>query len=220
MNSQPTDRTSHWQHVHETKSDPETSWFQEEPTPSLDLVKAFAPARGRIIDVGGGASVLGGRLAAQGFEVTVFDISAVAIDRAKARVGEIAQGMQWVVGDVTEIGDLGIFDMWHDRAVFHFLVDADDRRKYVALAARSVRPGGHLIVGTFAATGPEKCSGLAVERYDAAKIATAFGPEFTLVKSLEQAHVTPWGKPQAFLFAVMRRASDRVAASTEAERIA
>jgi len=207
MDAERSDRSAHWQHVYEAKADPETSWFQEEPTPSLDLVRALAPRRGRIIDVGGGASALGGRLAALEFDTTVLDISTAAIDRAKARAGGLADRMHWIVGDVTEVDDLGTFDVWHDRAVFHFLVDAEDRRSYVALAARSVLPGGHLVIGTFALTGPEKCSGLVVERYDAEKIAAAFGPEFTLVRSLEQTHVTPWGKPQAFVFAVLRRAS-------------
>ncbi|MDZ4755552.1 MAG: metalloregulator ArsR/SmtB family transcription factor [Phycisphaerae bacterium] len=204
-----TDRTAHWQQVYATKADPETSWFQEEATPSLDLVRAFAPKGGRIIDVGGGASVLGGRLVAEGFDATVLDISAGAIKRAKARIGKLARRAHWIVGDVTELGDIGTFDVWHDRAVFHFLVDAGDQRKYVALAARSVRRGGHLVVATFARTGPEKCSGLAVERYDATKLAAAFGPAFTLITSHEETHVTPWGKPQAFLFAVMQRTSKR-----------
>jgi len=207
--AEPVDRTAHWQHVYTTKADPETSWFQEEPKPSLDLVRPLAPKGGRIIDVGGGASVLGGRLVAEGFDVTVLDISAAAIKRAKARIGALARRAHWIVGDVTKISDIGTFDVWHDRAVFHFLVDAADRRKYVALASRSVPRGGHLVIATFARTGPEQCSGLAVERYDAKKLAAAFGPTFTLVTSHEETHVTPWGKPQVFLFAVMRRTSKR-----------
>jgi 2-polyprenyl-3-methyl-5-hydroxy-6-metoxy-1,4-benzoquinol methylase len=204
-----TERAAHWQNVYQAKADRETSWYQEEPTPSLDLVRAYAPPGGRVVDIGGGSSVLAARLAAEGFDVTVLDVSAAAIDRAKSRAGPLAQRVRWIVGDVTEIKDLGEFDLWHDRAVFHFLIGSEDRRAYVALAARSVRPGGHAVIGTFALRGPERCSGLAVERYDRSRLASEFGLSFTIVHSLEDTHVTPWGKPQEFFFAVMQRTALR-----------
>ena len=137
--------------------------------------------------------------------MAVLDVSAAAIDRAKSRTGELADRVRWIVSDVTEIGELGTFDVWHDRAVFHFLTADEDRRKYIALALRSVAPGGHLVIGTFGVTGPEKCSGLPVERYDRSTLAAAFGAGFEMVKSFEATHTTPWGKPQVFFFAVMRR---------------
>lgn len=208
MNELPANRQSHWEKIYQTKGDRETSWFQEEPQPSLNLVRAIAPPNGRVLDVGGGSSALGGLLAAQGFSVSVLDVSAAAIDRAKSRTGELADRVRWIVGDVTEVGELGTFDVWHDRAVFHFLTAVEDRRKYIDLATRSVAPGGHLIVGTFGVTGPEKCSGLPVERYDRSKLAATFGDGFKIVKSFEETHTTPWGKPQVFFFAVMRRAPE------------
>jgi 2-polyprenyl-3-methyl-5-hydroxy-6-metoxy-1,4-benzoquinol methylase len=198
-------RSTHWQNVYLTKADRETSWHQDEPMPSMELVLAHASLKGRVVDIGGGSSVLAGRLAAEGFQVTVLDVSAAAIERAKARNGEAASKIRWIVADVTEAGDIGQFDVWHDRAVFHFLTDAEDRSKYAALAARSVVPGGHLVIGTFAMDGPEKCSGLPVERYDEHKLMKVFAPAFTMVRSLHDTHVTPWGKPQSFQFGVMQR---------------
>src|SRR5438046_2846216 len=124
---QPNARSIHWQKVYLTKSDQETSWHQVEPTPSIELVREFAQAGARIVDIGGGSSILAGRLAASGFDVTVLDVSARAIERARQRIGEPAERVRWIVADVTEIDDLGQFDLWHDRAVFHFLTDADDR---------------------------------------------------------------------------------------------
>lgn len=209
---QPSERSAHWQNVYQTKADRETSWYQDEPAPSLDLVREYALQSARIVDIGGGASALAGRLASQGYSVTVVDVSASAIERAAARTGDLAQRVRWIVADVTEIDDLGEIDLWHDRAVFHFLTDADDQRKYVALAERSIVPGGHLVIGTFALGGPEKCSGLAVARYDEHKLAEIFSPAFTMVRSFHDTHITPWGKPQAFVFAVMRRtARDNIA---------
>lgn len=205
MQEKSTQRTTHWQQVYQTKADAETSWFQNEPKLSVDLVTTYAPQSGQVVDVGGGSSVLAGRLVAEGFDLTVLDVSAAAIDRAKSRIGEAASRVRWIVADITEIDDLGQFDLWHDRAVFHFLTDESDRRKYAALAARTVVPGGHLVIGTFALEGPEKCSGLPVERYDDRKLMDAFAPAFAMVRSFHETHVTPWGKPQAFFFAVMLR---------------
>ena len=209
------DRSTHWQQVYATKPDGETSWFQEEPKPSFELVCRLAPRCGRVIDVGGGASPLGGLLAAEGFDVTVVDISAAAIERAQARIDGRGQRIHWVVDDVTTLKSIGTFDLWHDRAAFHFLIDAQDRRSYADLAARSVVPGGHLVIATFALAGPERCSGLPVVRYDACGIAAAFKTAFTLTQSFELAHMTPWGKLQEFIFAVLQR-TDKNRASDSA----
>jgi 2-polyprenyl-3-methyl-5-hydroxy-6-metoxy-1,4-benzoquinol methylase len=193
--------------VYRTKDESQVSWHQDEPAPSLTLVREFARPGGAVIDVGGGSSVLAGRLAAQGFDVTVLDIAPAALDRARARIGDpaVSGRIRWIVGDVTGIADVGTFDVWHDRAVFHFLTSEADRRRYIGLAARSVRPGGHLVIGTFALDGPEKCSGLAVQRYGEAALAAAFSPHFTIVRSMIETHTTPWGKTQPFFFAVLRR---------------
>ena len=160
-------RKEHWEAVYESKGETEVSWYQAEPHLSLELITSVAPARdGRIIDVGGGASVLVDRLLDLPFkEIAVLDISETALGKARARLGERAKRVRWVVADVTEALDLGTFDIWHDRAVFHFLTDAADRRKYVELARQTVPRGGHLIVASFADEGPKRCSGLNVCRY-------------------------------------------------------
>jgi SAM-dependent methyltransferase len=198
------DRKAHWENVYGTKSDSEVSWTQSDPRASLELIHEVATG-GDVIDVGGGTSVLVDRLLDDGYGVSVLDISEAALLRAKERLGERASRVRWIVSDVTTAPNLGTFDIWHDRAVFHFLTDPEDRTKYVALAKGSVKVGGHLIMGTFALDGPEKCSGLAVERYDGAKLAAALGPGFRLKKELSETHLTPWGKPQAFFFAVFER---------------
>ena len=152
-----TDRKTHWETVYSTKAETGVSWYQDEPRLSLELIGAVAPAEGgRIIDVGGGASVLVDRLLDLPFgEIAVLDISETALGKARARLGERAERVRWVVADVTEAPELGTFDVWHDRAVFHFLTDAADRRSYVELARQTVPEGGHLIIATFADDGPE-----------------------------------------------------------------
>jgi SAM-dependent methyltransferase len=200
------DRKQHWENVYATKRVTEVSWFEAEPRVSLELIERASPAHGSVIDVGGGASLLVDRLLDRGFKkIAVLDISAAALEHARARLGARAEKVQWITGDVTSLEDVGTFDVWHDRAVFHFLTDAEDRRKYVALARRSVKPGGHLIVGTFAVDGPPMCSGLDVCRYDAEHLARELGPDFQLVHQLAHSHTTPWGKPQAFVFGLFRR---------------
>lgn len=199
-------RAAHWQQVYQTKPDAETSWYQDEPRVSMDLIRSCALPGGKVIDIGGGSSLLGGRLVAAGFDAAVLDISAAAVERAKIRNGVAAIRIRWIVADVTEVDDLGQFDVWHDRAVFHFLTNVEDRRRYASLATRSVMPGGHLVIGTFAMDGPEKCSGLPVERYDDRKLLEVFAPAFTMVRSFHDTHLTPWGKAQSFCFAVMQKA--------------
>lgn len=167
-----------------------------------------------VIDVGGGTSVLVDRLLDAGYALTVLDISQGALDRARQRLGVRASQVRWVAADVTAVEDLGPFDVWHDRAVFHFLTDPGDRRKYIALAERSIRVGGHLVIGTFALDGPEKCSGLLVERYDGKKLAAELGKGFNLKKELGEKHLTPLGKPQQFHYAVFERVNATVDADT------
>jgi SAM-dependent methyltransferase len=202
----PTQRREHWNAVYTAKADDEVSWYEPEPRTSLDLIQSVLPPGGSVLDVGGGTSRLVDHLLALDVgPIAVLDISPLALERAQARLGDQAGRVRWIAADVTQAPDLGQFDVWHDRAVFHFLTDADDRRSYADLAARTVRIGGHAILGTFALDGPPKCSGLDVCRYDAPSLARELGPSFRLMRDLPCLHVTPAGKPQSFCFAVLRR---------------
>jgi hypothetical protein len=200
------DRKAHWEGVYATKAESEVSWFQDDPALSLELIRAVSPARGRVIDVGGGASVLVDRLLDSGFErVAVLDISRSALDKARARLGTRAETVRWIEADVTMAVDLGQFDVWHDRAVFHFLTEPSDRKRYVTLATHSIARADHLIIATFAKEGPLTCSGLDVCRYDAQSLAAEVGNAFSLVREATETHVTPSGSTQAFFYGVFRR---------------
>ena len=200
-------RKSHWETVYTTKGENEVSWFQENPSPSLELIDLAGPTpASAIVDIGGGASRLVDGLVARGFKrVTVLDISEAALDAAKARLGERASQVEWIVADVTKWHPAQAFDIWHDRAAFHFLTDAADRSAYVARMKQAVKPGGHVIIGTFALDGPEKCSGLPVNRYDAASLAGELGEGLELVDSRRHDHSTPWNSAQRFQFCIFRR---------------
>ena len=194
----------HWDSVYASKSDAELSWTQQEPTMSLALIEDACPS-GRVIDVGGGTSLLAARLLDRGYAVTVLDISEEAIDRARRRLVERATQVRWMVADVIAGPDLGTFDVWHDRAVFHFLTTSDDRAAYGALLARTVPVGGHAVIATFALDGPEKCSGLEVRRYDGPALAAELGPQFHLLKSVPEQHRTPWNAAQSFQYSLFER---------------
>jgi SAM-dependent methyltransferase len=201
-------REAHWEKVYTAKSENEVSWFQENPAPSLELIdEAGATATSAIVDVGGGASRLVDFLVAKGFKaITVLDISRAAIAVTKARLGEKGRSVRWIVADVTKWQpEAGAFDVWHDRATFHFLTDQCDRDAYVERLIRAVRPGGHAIIGTFALDGPERCSGLPVARYDAQGLGATIGERFELVGTRRDAHMTPWGSEQKFQFSLFRR---------------
>jgi len=202
-----TDRKEHWEQVYSTKGETGVSWYQREPRLSLELIRAVAPAAGgRIIDVGGGASVLVDRLLDLPFErIAVLDISETALGKARARLGARAARVEWIAADVTETQDVGTFEVWHDRAVFHFLTDAADRCNYVELARRTVPKGGNLIVATFADEGPPRCSGLDVCRYNPDSLSAAIGQGFTLVREARETHTTPWESSQQFFYGVFRR---------------
>jgi len=201
------DRKTHWEEVYSSKGETGVSWYQGEPRLSLELIREVAPAAGdRIIDVGGGASVLVDRLLDLPFErIAVLDIAESALCKARSRLGERAGRVEWIAADVTEIQDIGTFDVWHDRAVFHFLTDAEDRRKYVELARRTLPVGGHLMISSFADDGPKRCSDLDVCRYNAASMTAEMGKGFSLIKESRETHSTPWGAPQAFFYGVFRR---------------
>jgi len=200
-------RKSHWETVYKTKAENEVSWYQEDPAPSLELIGLARPTPDTaIVDIGGGASHLIDSLVARGFRrVTVLDISQAALDAAKARLGDAASEVEWVAADVTRWSPAHSFDIWHDRAAFHFLTDPADRSAYMARLTQALAPRGHVVIGTFAIDGPEKCSGLPVNRYDAASLAGEFGEGFELVDSRRQDHATPWNAIQRFQFCVFRR---------------
>ena len=201
-----TERQTHWQNVYTTKRETEVSWFEENPAPSLDLIALVGAHRhSAIIDIGGGASRLVDRLIVQGYEdVTVLDLSAAALAAAKARIGEQAHEVHWLVADVTTWEPSRVYDVWHDRATLHFLTEAADQAAYLSRLRRALRPGGHVIIGAFALDGPEKCSGLPVARYDAESLGRALGPGFVLVHTRRHDHLTPWGAMQHFQFSAFR----------------
>jgi 2-polyprenyl-3-methyl-5-hydroxy-6-metoxy-1,4-benzoquinol methylase len=194
----------HWDEIYTSKNDAELSWTQAEPATSLALI-AEACSADSVIDVGGGTSLLAERLLDRGYVVTVLDISQAAIDRARQRLGDRATQVDWIVADVTAGPELGTFDVWHDRAVFHFLTTSEDRAAYVALLARTVSVGGHAVIATFALDGPEKCSGLEVRRYDGGALAAELGSGFRLLKTVPELHRTPWDARQSFQYSLFER---------------
>jgi len=200
-------RQSHWENVYTTKGENEVSWYQQSPAPSFELImQAGATHASAIIDIGGGASRLVDHLVDHGFEdITVLDLSAAALESARRRLESRADRFHWIVAHATAWEPVKAYDIWHDRAAFHFLTDENDRAAYIARLARGVRAGGHAIIGTFALDGPEKCSGLPVARYDSASLTLALGSEFRLVDTRRHEHATPWGSRQMFQFSVFRR---------------
>ena len=202
------DRQAHWENVYTTKTEKEVSWFEESPTISLDLIRSTgAGLDAPIIDIGGGTSRLVDALVDDGFEaVTVLDLSKTALARARARLGTRAAKVRWIVADVTTWETSETYEVWHDRAAFHFLTEPKDRAAYAERVARAVRPGGQVIIGTFAPDGPERCSGLPVVRHDAASLGEILGSAFELRESRLHAHQTPMGATQRFQFSRFRRA--------------
>jgi SAM-dependent methyltransferase len=200
-------RQAHWENVYTSKGESEVSWFQENPAPSLALIAEIgATPASVIIDIGGGASRLVDHLIDQGFrDVTVLDLSAAALEAAKARLGERAGRAHWLVADATTWEPSRAYDVWHDRAAFHFLTEEGDRAAYIARLEQGLKIGGHAIIATFALAGPEKCSGLPVMRYDAARLGQTLGAAFKLLQSHGNDHATPWGSHQQFQFSVFQR---------------
>jgi len=201
------DRRAHWNHVYDSKAEDELSWHQEKPSVSLDLVHAVGtPKVAAVVDIGGGTSRLAGALLAEGFrDLTVLDVSQGALEAAKRRLGSKASLVNWIVDDVTLWDPQRSFDLWHDRAAFHFLVEAAEREAYARCVTKALRPGGHIIIGTFALDGPQRCSGLPVIRHDAGSIGAVLGSKFALLESCRHDHLTPTGITQKFQFSLFRR---------------
>lgn len=203
-------RAQHWANVYQTKQPTEVSWYRPHLERSLDLIaRAAQNLDAAIVDVGGGASTLGDDLVEGGYRhVTVVDVSSQALDMARSRLGERGRDVKWVVADITTpTVDRERFDVWHDRAVFHFLVGESDRSSYRARLAETLKPGGSAIIATFAMDGPPRCSGLPVVRYSAESLAAEFGPDFSLVDTFNEIHQTPAGGTQAFCYVWFRHSS-------------
>jgi 2-polyprenyl-3-methyl-5-hydroxy-6-metoxy-1,4-benzoquinol methylase len=202
------DPKAHWETIYRTKDVHEVSWFQSEARRSLELISRICPDRSApIIDVGAGASVLVDNLLAAGYQnVSVLDLSEAALEISRARLGSDSTKVKWMRADVLRARlDESAYAVWHDRAVFHFLTDAADRQSYVEQVRRAVRPGGHVLVATFAEDGPEYCSGLPVVRYSAEGLHSEFGTDFLLVRSEHEDHRTPRGAEQSFIYCLCRR---------------
>jgi SAM-dependent methyltransferase len=201
------DAQTHWENIYGKKAPDAVSWYRAHLETSLELIERAAPARAAsIIDVGGGESTLVDDLLAHGYQnVTVLDISRIAIDITQKRLGLASEKVRWLVGDITTTKlEPCTYDVWHDRAVFHFLKAIEARLAYVRQVAHAVKPGGHVIVSTFGPEGPTKCSGLDVARYDAESLHNEFGVRFRLLESAEELHRTPFGTVQQFLYCLCR----------------
>jgi 2-polyprenyl-3-methyl-5-hydroxy-6-metoxy-1,4-benzoquinol methylase len=201
------DVETYWETIYKTKSADAVSWYRPHLEVSLGLIeRAAASSAAAIIDVGGGESTLVDDLVRRGFcNVTVLDISATALEATQLRLGQSAEQVRWISADVTQVSlPRHSFDVWHDRAVFHFLTTDEDRAEYVRNVLNAMRPGGFVIVSTFGPEGPTHCSGLEVMRYDAEALHRQFGVGFRLVESSKELHHTPWGAAQQFLYCYCR----------------
>ena len=199
---------NHWESVYETKSAESVSWYAPHLRESLQYVQRAAPSKSaRIIDVGGGESTLVDDLLTAGYvDVAILDISANALDVARQRVATFAKQVAWLAADVLEVElPVASYDVWHDRAVFHFLTTAEQRQRYVNKVLMALKPGGFAIVGTFGPDGPDQCSGLPVSRYDALELHGTFGKPFQLMDSSMEVHTTPAGASQQFVYCFWRR---------------
>ncbi len=200
------DHKQHWDRVYGEKSEQELSWHQDSPAVSLDLMhEAKITTASSVIDIGGGTSRVAENLLDMGLrDVTVLDLSENALRDAQDRLGPASASVTWIAADITCWQPERQFDIWHDRAVFHFLIDQADRAAYIACLSRSIPPGGHAIIATFALDGPEKCSGLPVQRYSPETLSAALGPGFQLLAHRAHLHQTPWRAPQSFQFSLFR----------------
>lgn len=208
MNASDPVHRRHWDDAYVRKGEAGVSWFEETPTVSLGLIKALPGPKDSLIDVGGGASRLAAHALRLGFgHVAVLDLSAEATARSQAAMGSEAERVEWLVADVTTWAPGRRYDVWHDRAAFHFLTDKADRAAYVETLDAALADAGHAIIATFAFDGPERCSGLPVQRYSPETLAATLGPRFKLVNGVRHEHQTPWGSTQAFQFSVLARVS-------------
>src|SRR5712671_4067431 len=200
------DTKTHWEKVYKTKEPQAVSWYQAHLETSLTLIERAAHLPSAIIDIGAGESTLVDDLLARGYEnLTVLDVSQTAFDVTKKRLGPLSEQVNWIVADITQVElEPSAYDVWHDRAVFHFLISNEQRSAYVRNVAKAVKPGGHVIVSTFGTEGPTKCSGLEVMRYDSESLHGEFGSRFRLVESSKELHQTPFETTQQFVYCYCR----------------
>lgn len=201
------DRRAHWEQVYTSKPSERLGWYKPRLQTSLEWISALGLDHGApVIDVGGGASTLVDDLLDQGYtDITVLDLAEPALDLIKARLGERSTAVTWLSGDITEIElPENAYELWHDRAVFHFLTEPADRERYRENLCRALRPGGHVVIGTFAPEAPPRCSGLPVQRYDLERLQETLGSEFRLQHHKKEMHVTPGGVEQMYLYCEFR----------------
>ncbi len=203
----PDNRKNHWENIYRTKDPEEVSWYQPTPEASLSFFEAFkVPLTARIIDVGGGDSLLADHLLERGYsDITVLDISAVAINRARQRLGHLAERVKWIVADAAEFTPSETYDFWHDRAAFHFLTVPGDIAGYLDSVRQGLNPDGILVLGTFSVNGPEKCSGIRVMQYSEQSMARLLEPDFAKIRCETLDHRTPSGSVQNFVFCSFRK---------------
>ena len=204
------DAKAHWESIYQTKNPDEVSWYQEKPKTSLNFIAdASLDKDARIIDIGAGDSRLVDNLLALGFRnITALDVSSNALQMAKKRLGSKADAVSWIVSDLREFETNDKYDLWHDRAVLHFLTEEDDIRKYVEKVKQLLKPNGYLIISTFSKNGPKKCSGLDIKQYTEKSIKELFSG-FEHIKSFEEKHLTPWDASQIFISSVFRKCSEK-----------
>jgi 2-polyprenyl-3-methyl-5-hydroxy-6-metoxy-1,4-benzoquinol methylase len=201
------DKKAHWEKIYSTKQSAEVSWFQVYPKTSMEFISLFdLPKNAAIIDIGGGDSNFVDSLLEKGYtDVTVLDISAKAIERAKKRAGEKASQAKWIVSDITEFEPARQYNFWHDRAAFHFLTSEEQADKYVETAKKGIASAGYLILGTFSENGPQKCSGLTIKQYSEETMSTKFEKYFKRIKCVKEDHETPFNTRQNFLFCSFKK---------------
>ena len=200
------DAKEHWENIYQTKKPDEVSWYPEKPKTSLNLIAEIDLDKDAwIIDVGAGASKLADNLLALGFRnITALDVSSNALNESKKRLGDRANNVKWIVSDLREFETDDVYDLWHDRAVLHFLTDEEDIRRYIGLVRTYLKPEGYIIVSTFSVNGPKRCSGLDVRQYSEDSMKTMF-TGFEHIKSFEEEHLTPWGASQIFIWSIFRK---------------
>lgn len=198
---------SHWEEVYTTKAETAVSWYQPHSTRSLELITSAAPnPSAAIVDIGGGTSRLVDDLIARGYaDLTVLDVAEAALAKSRARLGNDAGKVDWIVADVTTWRPPRIYDVWHDRAVFHFLTEPGQQAAYLSALQTGTAAGSTIVMATFALDGPEKCSGLPVQRYSPTTLSARLGPAFHLARESDETHDTPWGSQQRFSYATFRR---------------
>lgn len=197
----------HWEAIYSQKSAESRSWTQQRPSPSIDWILELVPDRSaRIIDVGAGASNLVDHLLEEGYRnPVILDLSMMALKEARERLKGRADSARWIEADITTASFDQSFDLWHDRAVFHFLTSEEDRKRYVETLTKSLKPNGKAVIATFSLEGPLKCSGLEIVRYDELSLSKELGANFRLLRSEKKIHSTPWGAEQSFVYCAFEK---------------